>query len=73
MKYCIDCVHCGSDPLIEWKGYVCWRCGSVKEDPVVGWLVGYVDCHKARQKGGMCGPDAKLFEQRGGFWHNLFF
>jgi hypothetical protein len=59
MKLCKDCKHCVSPSIFSLA-----LCGHEKAErsPYDGWLVEGV--HFARMPNGICGPDAKLFEQR---------
>jgi hypothetical protein len=59
MKLCKDCKHCVPPSI-----YSLALCGHEKAErsPYDGFLVEVV--HFARTQNGICGPDAKLFEQR---------
>jgi hypothetical protein len=72
MKLCKDCKHCAMpNPLANayagYPAYVMPMCGhpDAERSVVDGSLV--IGCIAARSQGGpksICGPDAKLFEQR---------
>ena len=67
MHFCIDCSHCslwaeGFNPRLPSSH----ACDIVALSPVTGFDTdGIIKCEVNRAAGGICGPDALLFEAKG--------